>query len=187
MYEDLVVYVASGLVGALVVVASILLSRYRQLSGRISESTEVGRTLWSALDSRLKKQDERILDIMTKFDVYESRVGLSSPLKERLFGAETETSIVQRKALRDLPIVQPTRAQLLPQSWLEPTERVVLQLLLEQPRTSVEIKSLTNKSREHAARLMKGLFERNLVARDDSKKPFVYQITERGRRYLSES
>ena len=70
---------------------------------------------------------------------------------------------------------------------LEPTERVVLQLLMERPRTSIEIKTLVKKSREHSARLMKTLFERRLVSRADQKKPFVYELTEEGRRYLSGS
>ena len=70
---------------------------------------------------------------------------------------------------------------------LEPTERVVLQLLMERPRTSIEIKTLVKKSREHSARLMKTLFERRLVSRADEKKPFVYELTEEGRRYLSGS
>jgi len=41
------------------------------------------------------------------------------------------------------------------------------------------------KSREHTARTMKGLFERGLVARNDSTKPFVYQLTEEGKHYVS--
>ncbi len=69
----------------------------------------------------------------------------------------------------------------------EPIDRVVLRLLVNRPRTSVEIKSLIRKSREHSARLMKDLYERRLVSRDDREKPFVYSLTEEGRRYLSAS
>ena len=34
---------------------------------------------------------------------------------------------------------------------------------------------------------LKTLFERRLVSRVDEKKPFVYELTEEGRRYLSAS
>jgi predicted transcriptional regulator len=39
--------------------------------------------------------------------------------------------------------------------------------------------------REHTARMMESLFDKGLVTRDDSEKPFVYQLTEQGERYLS--
>jgi predicted transcriptional regulator len=58
-------------------------------------------------------------------------------------------------------------------------------MLSEKPRTSVEIRQRFNVSREHSARLLKGLFDRGLVVRNDSGKPFVYEITEAGRHYLS--
>ena len=40
------------------------------------------------------------------------------------------------------------------------------------------------RSREHAARLMKELYEKGLVSRNNSSKPFVYQLTEEGKRRL---
>jgi predicted transcriptional regulator len=70
---------------------------------------------------------------------------------------------------------------------LDETELSVIKLLSVKPRSSVEIKELIGKSREHAARLMKILFDSGLVSRNTSKKPFVYQLTETGRRYLSAS
>ena len=73
------------------------------------------------------------------------------------------------------------------QDILDETEMSVIRLLGAKPRTSVEIKGLIEKSREHAARLMKVLFDAGLVTRDVSKKPFVYQLTDAGRRYLSAS
>jgi len=51
-----------------------LLYRYRQVSRSIGESTDMGRDLWSALEQRLRKQDERILDVMARLEVVQARV-----------------------------------------------------------------------------------------------------------------
>jgi len=72
---------------------------------------------------------------------------------------------------------------------LDKTERLALSLLSEGPLATPDIlKGLINKggprSREHAARLMKELFEKGLVSRNDSSKPFVYQLTDEGKRRL---
>ena len=188
---DVIVYFAAGVTGLFVVLSWVLLSRYRNLTAKVAESSELGRDIWNALDSRLKKQDERILDVVTRFEVYESRLAETrfiGAAKERVPVRITKAEIQrqpeaeQREEQREeMKPVASTKED------LEPTERVVLQLLMERPRTSIEIKTLVKKSREHSARLMKTLFERRLVSRADEKKPFVYELTEEGRRYLSMS
>jgi len=188
---DLVTYFAAGLIGLFAVLSWVLLSKYRNLTAKVTESTELGRDIWNALDSRLKKQDERILDVVTKFEVYESRLAeapvrgaAKEPTPIRTAKAEVQPQLraePREEQREETKPAAPTRED------LEPTERVVLQLLMERPRTSIEIKTLVKKSREHSARLMKTLFERRLVSRADQKKPFVYELTEEGRRYLSES
>ena len=191
MDGDVIVYFAAGVTGLFVVLSWVLLSRYRNLTAKVAESSELGRDIWNALDSRLKKQDERILDVVTRFEVYESRLAETpfiGAAKERVPVRITKVEIQrqpeaeQREEQREeMKPVASTKED------LEPTERVVLQLLMERPRTSIEIKTLVKKSREHSARLMKTLFERRLVSRADEKKPFVYELTEEGRRYLSMS
>ena len=60
----------------------------------------------------------------------------------------------------------------------------LLRALLEGPKASVGMNRVIGKSREHTARLMKLLFESGLVERDTTNKPFVYRLTEKGRRHL---
>jgi len=188
---DVIVYFAAGVTGLFAVLSWVLLSKYRNLTAKVAESSELGRDIWNALDSRLKKQDERILDVVTRFEVYESRLA-----ETRFLGAPKERVPVRitKAEIQRQPEVEPraepreeTKPVASTKDGLEPTERVVLQLLMERPRTSIEIKVLVKKSREHSARLMKTLFERRLVSRADEKKPFVYELTEEGRRYLSMS
>jgi len=160
-----------------------LLLRYRQVSQKVNASTDLGRDLWETLEHRLKKQDERILDMMGKFEVIQSRVSersttpslqpISTPVS-----TEKLASVVEARTVISQPRSRTT---------LDETELSVIKLLGVKPRSSVEIKELIGKTREHAARLMKVLFDSGLVTRDTSKKPFVYQLTEAGRRYLSAS
>lgn len=60
----------------------------------------------------------------------------------------------------------------------------ILKLLSRSPMTAREIQVNTKKTREHASRLMKRLYNESLVTRDIDKKPFLYKITDEGRRLL---
>ncbi len=174
-----------AMAAAFLVLSAFLLARFRSASKDLAASSDVGRNLLSALETRLKKQDERILDVMARMEVLQSRASqprflVESPPPKPIDTTRSEmVSVVQPQIGREERLVA-SRS-------LEPTETVVLQLLSQRPHTSVEIKALVNKSREHTARLMKNLFDRGLVVRNDSKKPFLYQITERGRLYFSEA
>ena len=71
--DDLVTYALLTASAVFVVLSVVLLARYRQVSQRISASSDLGRDLWEALEARLKKQDERILDVMARMEVIQSR------------------------------------------------------------------------------------------------------------------
>ena len=174
-----------ALSGFFAVLSFVLLVRYRQVSQQISASSDLGRALWQALESRLKRQDERILDMMGKFEVIQSRALLGGLNREaELVPAPPPQAVSRDKEVGGgAPVVSTGVVS----TSLDQTEKAVLTLLKERSRTSVEIKEIVGKSREHTARLMKSLFDRKLVSRDDSKKPFVYQLTDEGRNYLSAS
>ena len=60
----------------------------------------------------------------------------------------------------------------------------ILKLLSQSPMTAREIQVNTKKTREHTSRLMKRLYNESLVTRDIDNKPFLYKITDEGRRLL---
>ncbi|MGC1930692.1 MAG: helix-turn-helix domain-containing protein [Candidatus Nitrosopolaris sp.] len=64
------------------------------------------------------------------------------------------------------------------------TSDYILKLLVEKSRTSREIQSAIGRTREHTSRLMRKLYESNLVSRENNNKPFKYNITDEGRREL---
>jgi hypothetical protein len=60
------------------------------------------------------------------------------------------------------------------------TTEHILTLLIERPRTSREIQHAIGRTREHTSRLMKRLYQTNLVSRESGSKPFKYTITDAG-------
>jgi CRP-like cAMP-binding protein len=180
-----------------------LLVRYRQVSERINVSTDLGRDLWSSLEQRLKKQDERILDMMGRVEVIQSRVMTAASTQAALAGSgpppappvvpqvEVETSqshvsglAVQQPESQESQLSQAAPPSSAVVSDLDETQLAALKLLSEVPKNTRQLTDALGKSREHTARIMKGLFESGLVKRNDSSKPFVYELTDEGRSRL---
>ena len=66
------------------------------------------------------------------------------------------------------------------------TEHYILKIILKESLTSNEIKNAIGRTREHTSRLMKKLYELQLVDRDTTTKPFKYKLTEQGKKYIGE-
>lgn len=203
--DDITTYILLTASFFFVALGFALLVRYRQVSHRINTSTDLGRDLWSSLEQRLKKQDERILDMMGRLEVVQSRVMTASshgPPGPTLASASSVSSIPS--VANDIPVeIKPnpviqqsqSRESESPPSPPTPTSGVKLQLdetqlramslLNESPKNTRQLTDSLKRSREHTARIMKGLFEAGLVTRNDSTKPFVYQLTDEGKRLLS--
>jgi len=204
--DDLTTYVFLATSFFFVAVALGLLVRYRQVSQRINASTDLGRDLWSALEQRLNKQDERILDVMGRLEVVQARVlsaasivapppptGLSPAPSSAPPRAPAETGAVsvteakppvQQAESRGSQLSQGPPETAGPHGSLDETQMSALRLLAENPRNTRQLTDALKVSREHMARVMKALFESGLVSRDASSKPFVYQLTENGRSRL---
>ena len=63
----------------------------------------------------------------------------------------------------------------------------VLRVLSERPMNTIEIQSKISRTREHTSRFMKRLFLKGLVSREMNTKPFVYTLTDEGRKQLKVS
>jgi hypothetical protein len=177
-----------------------LLLRYRQVSQKISASSDLGHDLWSALEQRMKKQDERILDMYGRLEVIQSRVlAATAPHEPPVMPPlPTLTPTPAPEEEKPKPVTEPrpalqqskpvtesqTSQVVTPQLQLDETELTAIRLLAESPKNTRQITDSLKKSREHTARVMKELFEWGLVRRNDTTKPFVYQLTDQGRRYL---
>lgn len=72
-------------------------------------------------------------------------------------------------------------------SHLHPTERGILHMLLtEGPKPATEIQQRIGKTREHAARLMRKLYDQGLVLREEDRRPYIYTVSEKVRELLRE-
>jgi CRP-like cAMP-binding protein len=201
--DDLVVVILLASAGFFVALSFGLLMRYRQISQRISASSDLGRDLWQALEQRMKKQDERILDMMGRLDVIQSRVmtavATQPPPPTVVSPPVSSQPRQQQPGSQDVtgprPAVQQPESHLESQTSqapgtgfrLDETQTKVMRLLVEGPRNTRQLTDSLGMSREHTSRVMKGLFDRGLVQRNDTTKPFLYQLSDEGRRYAVES
>jgi DNA-binding MarR family transcriptional regulator len=200
LIDDLVTAILLASAAFFVALAFGLLVRYRQLSQRITDSTDLGRDLWRALEQRMKKQDERILDVMGRLEVIQARVLATAtvqapaslppvlpPTAQTLAPQEAVTGVMPLTPVAQQPesqgesrISQPSSAEVP----LDETQLKVIGLIAESPKNTRQLTDAIGMSREHTARLMKGLFDAGIVSRNDATKPFVYQLTDEGRRRL---
>ena len=204
-------YVTYGLLIAsffFVALAFALLFRYREVSQRINSSTDLGHDLWASLEQRLKKQDERILDVMGWVEVIQARVMTAAaaqtpptlsplppvvpppvtPIKEEPHTKAEPSPITQQPESQESQGSQPSQAPEAETSKqgrkLDETQLKALALLKDVSRSTPDMVKALGKTREHTGRLMKELFDLGLVTRNDASKPFVYQLTDEGRKHL---
>jgi Sugar-specific transcriptional regulator TrmB len=188
-------YVLLGSVATIVAAALIiasLLSRYSRMVKEADKSSRLAKDVWDSMNSRFAVVDARIIDLMAKTDILSSKANLeipAAPGQVRVPSAAMTNPVVSSSppptARQPMPVVV-NQAQ--PQRTLNEntdTEVRVLRLLVDGPKSSAEIKALVGRSREHTARMMKDLFERGLVVRNDRNKPYVYEITESGKSYVA--
>ena len=152
----------------LVVVSLYFLFRYGLVARKfISEQRDVGdivRTVIDSFDKKINRYDERIMDLLYRIDLLEAK-NVSNSYIQR-----TDESNIKLKGVGIAVISDITM-----------TELNVLGLLLNGSMTSIEVQRVLGKSREHVARIMKNVFEGGYVVRDESKKPFMYRLTELGK------
>jgi len=200
LVDDLVTASLLASAAFFVALAFGLLIRYRQLSQRITSSSDLGRDLWQALEQRMKKQDERILDVMGRLEVIQSRV--LTPSAPQLLASPPVVPPEAAQPSRPEEVVTDVMPPASPVQRLEsqeeshvsqgPSDRIrldetqlkVVGLLAESPKNTRQLTDAIGMSREHTARLMKVLYEAGVVSRNNATKPFVYQLTEEGKRYL---
>jgi Winged helix DNA-binding domain len=180
---DYVLVISAAVITAAIVILAGLLSRYDRLVKEADKSTRLAKDVWDSVNSRFAVIDGRIIDLMVKTDVLSSRLGVVQFVPDsRSIPGPTQN--IQMKSDGQFDIVKGERTRTLVGEGTE-TEARVLRFLVGGAKSSAEIKDQIGRSREHTARLMKALFERGLVVRNDRNKPYVYEITESGRSYVA--
>jgi DNA-binding MarR family transcriptional regulator len=144
--------------------------------------------LVSSLEGRLKEEDSRIAELVVKVDILENRIVRQFPdyhqnlpqfqrLMESSLEKQTEVSFGQE---------QSKSTYLSRKKSLGSSEKVILSTLLKSDLTAAQVMNLLRCTREHASRMMKSLYDRKLVNRIGNGKPFLYRITDDGRKYVEQ-
>ena len=176
----LVLYV---LVVALFASVVYLLVEARRFDGKVGRQDDaLVENIVGSLTERMREQDARIAEMQVKVDIVEMRLGRSSVGSRSRESMKTmDESIVIKPAERKTDGGGLGSGRL---GELNESEAVVLRALADGAKTPAEIMVLLKCTREHSSRMMKSLFERNLVSRDAGKRPFVYSISEAGRKVI---
>jgi predicted transcriptional regulator len=189
LIDDVVVGLAAAVTTASLVVLATLLAKYRSLVTEATKSSDLAKNVWDSMKSRLAVQDTRIIDLMARVEVYSVRKAPTLPSPQ---AAIPPTRDVTRQMSRpetqmSQPMSQPVTPVTRSEVATRDTDADILRALAEGSKTSNQIRAIIGLSREHTGRLMKQLFTRGLVVRNDQNKPYLYEITEPGRRYLANS
>jgi len=144
-----------------------------------------------ALETRKQNQidylNNKLVNIYIKLDKIESQL-LSVSILKNQFNSDK----IQDAKKQDVIYHDKSHNQDMPKKIFDigenqtSTIQYILKLLHNEPKTSNEIKNAIGRTREHTSRLMKRLYEMNLVERDVKNRPFRYRLTEAGNKYLHE-
>lgn len=125
---------------------------------------------------RIDEQNKKISEMMVKVDLIENRIE-RSPIKRE----EAKVSSIQEKIESNTGKIENTNLN------LSDIELNILKFISTGPKSSKEVQTTINKSREHTARLLKNLYTKNLLKREGRGKFFVYSLSEQGKKIIFES
>jgi DNA-binding MarR family transcriptional regulator len=155
-----------------------ILSKLKENDGRFAK-LESDITSFSEMEPKLSTQikevDKRVEVIVTAQKKIEQQIAESEKMRRSRIATQAEAKIEAAIPIRREKALAP----------LTPTELGVLEVLAnEGKKTAPEIRSKTNLTREHTARLMKKLYEDGYLERDTGKIPFAYSLKEEMRKIL---
>jgi predicted transcriptional regulator len=125
---------------------------------------------------RMEFYEKQLIDMKIRMDSFDVG-GLNTP---RTTAKMEEKPTNYDEFLAQKPIKNPVRPQKEAVNEYGNTVDYVLGLITNKAMTSRDIQLASQRSREHAARLMKKLYQDGLVRRHTETKPYTYSITEKG-------
>jgi len=165
------------------------------LVGHKLEFLSVKREDVTGITDQLKKNETRLSDITSKVDtalgLKEQMLPQIEKLNERIDEVVKAQEIMEQRISKPPEVkiegvIPIKRERALAQ--LTVTELSVLEILTnEGQKTAPEIKSEIGLTREHTARLMKKLYEKGYVERDETKTPYAYRIKEEMQKILEKT
>lgn len=149
---------------------------------------------FSGVYEKIGKTDDRMSEIYDSIKILEEKLQLmgDQSIKSHIF----ETSPILKHEHTPINKMSPQNHDNRLQNQIQlnyeddihrnGTIEYILKKLENTSLTTKEIQLMIGRTREHTSRLMKKLYEEDLVVRDIAAKPFRYTITNEGRKRLSE-
>jgi hypothetical protein len=188
--------------------STIVYKKFRDMFFPAHDEDTIVAAIVSEYTRRLANYEKAIADLRVNMKIMESRLAHQQPSQEKSTSLNESniTSSIHRdtslstsqaeaqsyhKSAQDKPLLRKQEGRLSvsrinPPEMQNGTTDYILKLLNDKARTSREVQLAIGRTREHTSRLMKKLYESNLVTRDNNSKPFKYAITSFGRVQLSE-
>jgi DNA-binding transcriptional ArsR family regulator len=148
---------------------------------------------------RVENSTKMVGELRTKIDIIETKISSDRDIEGRRTNTIKDNimktnanSLNAHESHKDIVVDDSVTSQVKIASMIENkglnknqnTVSSILKLLSQSPMTARQIQVNTKKTREHTSRLMKRLYNESLVTRDIDNKPFLYKITDEGRRLL---
>lgn len=180
LLDDYIIASGAAVTVAAAVILGTFLVRFRALIQEADKSTRLAKDVWESMNSRFAVVDSRLVDLMAKTEVLTTRA-TKPPSQAQV--PSIQPVVQPQVAAKAQAVKAPVREAAVPES--SEIDARILGFLANGARSSAQIKEEIGRSREHTARLMKALYERGFVVRNDRHKPYVYEITDAGRSYVA--
>ena len=158
---------------------------------QISQIEQISTQL-AGIYERISKAEEKIKEIqemknmldehleLTNDQKIKSHLSVTSPIGNYVsnVGDVIDTYNHYKKSQNHIPLINDDERR-------NGTIEYILKKLEDTSLSTKEIQLMIGRTREHTSRLMKKLYDEQLVEREISNKPFKYTITDEGRRRLS--
>lgn len=157
-----------------IIILSYYLISIKRVKYEINESSDIVNIIISELKYRLSNQDKKIIDQDVKIDILELKINkLLRQDMNKLYNNKNDFNLNERLK----HVISPRNKISQDITKLNKTEKIILDNLVNKEYTANELQNIINKTREHTSRLLKNLYNKNIITRDESDKPYIYRLT----------
>jgi len=177
-YDIIIVTIAT----VLIVISVYLLynlSKSRTEKNKVEQDYSIVKVIINEFNNREENQNRKIAELMVKIDVLDQKISEKSNQRQAFESSQKGTSIKIVPSYIDESVNRLNKN-------IGPIELQILMFISDSPKTSKEVQDSIKKSREHTSRLLKSLFEKKYLGRENKGKYYIYFITDQGKRIIVE-
>ena len=161
-----------------IVISLISLIIIKQKKDSYVDQDDILRAFINEFTNRIDKLEGRIVDVKVGLDINEMRI-------EKVTNVD-KISVNKVNNTFDNKTNQKESRSISHLSRLNITETNIVTAILNGNKSTKRIQDYIKKTREHTARLLKKLYEENIVIRS-SNRPFTYEITDKAKKIINQS